>query len=153
MSDTQIEKLKRYDYPSQLVDSSEIATNRVLSQKFNLFFKENPKIVSGYYLERAFRSFSDSLITLRVLKILRVKTIYFCFFFTFAFAGFIMAIINLKKYWFLLSLTMLYLLTLGTMPGFRFRLPLDPILALYAGWAITLFYDLIKRKFPSTNPE
>jgi hypothetical protein len=153
LSDSEIERLKRYDYPAELTDSSEIVIHKTLRKKFNLFFKENPKIVIGYYLERTFRSFTDSLITLRQQKILRVKTIYFFLFFALALAGFVMAITKLKKYWFILSLTILYILTLGTMPGFRFRLPLDPIFAIYAGWAILSCVNLMRRKFSYPNPE
>jgi hypothetical protein len=146
LSDTEIEKLKRYDYPPEVVDSSEVAIDRALYRRFKLFVKENPQIVIVYYLERCLTSFSDSIAGLGDFRFYSLRSLYFLFLFALGFAGFIAAIKRFGRYWFLLSITVLYVLTVGTMTGFRFRLPLDPILALYAAMILWYFYGFITKK-------
>jgi 4-amino-4-deoxy-L-arabinose transferase-like glycosyltransferase len=145
-TDEEIQELAQYDYPPEVADSSEFVINRALTKRFDKFFKDHPKIVMGYFVDRFFLSFADSLGGLRHFKLYRLRTTYFLLLFTLALVGFVLTLTDIRKYWYLLSITVLYSLTLGTMIGFRFRLPLDGILALYAGRVILYFYDRIRRK-------
>jgi hypothetical protein len=151
-SKTEIEHLKRYDYPPEVVDSSEIVREKALIQKFQLFFKEHPKIVISYYLEHLYVCFAESLGGPMHHKIYVWSIPYFAALFGLALFGIMVAIKDFRKYWFLLIFTLLYILTLGSLPGFRFRLPLDPILALYAGIVVLFFYDTVLKKSPNTHP-
>jgi 4-amino-4-deoxy-L-arabinose transferase-like glycosyltransferase len=150
-SKAEIENLKRYDYPAEIVDSTEVVREKALNQKFKLFFKEHPKIVIAYYLEHLYVCFAESLGGPTHNREYVWTIPYFIILFALAFVGIIVAFKNFRKYWFLISYILLYILTLGSVPGFRFRLPLDPILAIYAGMAVLFIYDVITRKSSTKN--
>jgi 4-amino-4-deoxy-L-arabinose transferase-like glycosyltransferase len=151
LTDSEIKQLQRYDYPPELVDSSEVGRNKVLLQNYFLFVKEKPKFAIEYYLLNVVRSFSGNLDGFSHLGIRTIRSLYFLVLFILGLVGIIVAVKNFRKNWFMLLFTGFYALTLGTISVYRFRLPFDPIFALYAGMGMMWLYGLVFRAGSQTE--
>jgi hypothetical protein len=147
LNDGQIDDLGRYDYPPELVSGDEVEINRALTRLFWGFFEDHPGTVIQYSWERLLSSFTLNLHFRGHGGVQGAISLYFVLLFSLGLVGFIMVVMDFRKWWFMVILTLVYLLFLACgLWGFRFRVPLDPILGVYAGGAIVFFSRLLKTK-------
>ena len=144
--DDEIREMRRYDYPEELVDASEVEIDKVLKSRFYLFLKEHPFKVIQYSADRLLYSFTENLTALKARNIHFFISIYFTLFFLFSITGLTISVVKFKSNWFLVSISLLYILLMsGGVGGFRFRVPLDPVLAIFAGLSLTIVIDRVVR--------
>ncbi|MCX6640660.1 MAG: hypothetical protein NTW14_09300 [bacterium] len=147
LSDKELENLRRYDYPAQVANENEIVINETLKRSFNTFLWDHPGIFLSYSLRRVVTGFTENLTFNRPGAFEKLSSVYHALFFVFGIAGFVLLFIHYKQHGFLLLLFLMLLASLATGPcGFRFRIPLDPILALCAGFAGYRLFSLLQRR-------
>lgn|GEM_PF-2934421 len=148
-SQEQIYRFARYDYPLFALTKDELTIDKALKKRFLIFLKENPGEFLKLCWDRFNQDFTDSLIGLGHINYRGLWAVYYAIFFSFSLLGIFIGLLNFRKNWFLLSITLLYFFTLIIgVGGVRMRVPLDPLLALYSALAFVFLYHRILKKSP-----
>jgi 4-amino-4-deoxy-L-arabinose transferase-like glycosyltransferase len=147
LTSTQVRELVRYDYPEGIASQGEVAIDKALSRTFRVFLFAHSGIVIKYAWGRFLETFYDSVQGLGQRNLRGLSAIYFLGLFLTAAIGLITALRRRDRDWFMLILLALYFLSIAaSLRGDRFRVPVDPILAVLAGgMVLSLSESLIKR--------
>jgi 4-amino-4-deoxy-L-arabinose transferase-like glycosyltransferase len=149
VDDQTIREYRRYDFPLEIMQAGELEINRALMQRARLFIREHPEIVVKFTFARLWDAFYLDVQSLGRVSPSGMMSLYMAVLYILGIAGFIKAAFAFRQYWYILALTGFFIFLLATGPwGARYRLPIDPVLAVFAGG---LIFSIISRRDAKTE--
>lgn len=146
-SRSEVETLRRYDYPPDLTGANENAIDHTLRVRFVNFFRDHPGIVLAYAGERLLVSFGEDILENSLRQTGILFALYFSLLYALALYGLVISWNLLRRHPLLVVACLFFLISVAAgPPNPRYRVPFDPILALFASAGVFSLIGIMRRK-------